>query len=164
MKSSKKIKTKYVVLSIVLAVFFVSLSIFISKKPNQPPHTNSNQQAQTTPTPSPKKLPHGKETFIFSHGELVVGPKPTQLIIDPIDPKYNQKQTLTITIPHNKPIATASATIITDNLSEKIELQKISSDIYSASWNMKDNYKYKYIIKLEFSDDTETFTGDLRFR
>ena len=162
-KKLHKIKTEYVILSIVLAVFFVSLSLYITNKP-QPTSNNNPQQAQATPTPTPKPLPSGKRIYNGSHGSDVTGPKPTQIIIDPIDPEIGDKQTLTLKIPHDKPIINATAVLVTDNQHHHFTLINTSSDLWNTEWEAKDTYDYNYQIQLNLSDENETFTGALTFR
>jgi len=166
--SKKKIKTEYIIFSISLFILLGTLSVYLTSKnglsDSSLSSTDSLQQTQVTPTHTPKPLPNGKQVYNFSHGNLVVGPKPTQAIIDPIDPEVGNTQIFTIKVPHDKPITIATTTLVTDNNQREFTLENISSDIWQAEWKVEDTYNYKYQIQFEFSDANEAFTGALTFR
>jgi len=169
-ENSKKLKTKYLLYIVCPLIFLGSLGLYLLFNNyfsgNELFKKSSPDQAQTTPTPKPtiKPLPTGKQIYDYSHGDYVVGPKPRQVIIDPIDPEIGDTQTLTLTVPHDKPIIRIKTTLITDNESTAINLIKGLDDTYVASWRMTDSYDYKYQITFEFSDNTETFSGAITFR
>ena len=171
-EGSKKLKSKHLLYIVYPLIFFGALGIYLYLSnyfsDRELSETSSTDQAEAeaeaTPKPIIKPLPTGKQIYNYSHGKNVVGPKPTQVIIDPIDPKTGDTQTLTITLPHDKPVTNTKATLITDNESTAINLTKELEDTYVANWRMTDSYDYKYQITFEFSDNTETFSGAVTFR
>lgn len=127
-------------------------------------YEETGQTVASTPKPTPKPLPTGRQTYNISHSSQVLGPKPTQAIIDPIDPNTGQTQTLIVTIPHDKPLTEVKAFLYTDHTQKQLALKNTQSGIWVAQWTMEDTYLYKYQIQFIFSDANETFKGALTFR
>lgn len=137
---------------------------FLSSQLSDP----SSDYSNPSPLPTPKPLPTGSQTYNISHGESVVGPKPTKATINPLDPKIGDTQTLTIQVSHDKPVTKASITLLTDNAKQELPLQLISGTtsegVWQASWTMEDSYDYSYQTDFHFFDGAEEFTGGLAFR
>ncbi|MFC1653589.1 hypothetical protein ACFL1M_01965 [Patescibacteria group bacterium] len=169
-KTIPKVGKEYILLGFAFLLFVVALFIYLNQTKESnlfgPPLSNpsSNSKTKLDPTPTPKPLPNGAQTYNYSHGNQVVGPKPTKVIIDPIDPNQGQKQTLTLKIPHDKPITNATATLNTDNNQKESKFENNGGDLWIAEWIVDDSYEYTYKIKFEIQDSQETFSGDLTFR
>lgn len=129
---------------------------------------NSNVSSSPTPNPTIKPLPHGRQLYSYSHGPLTKGPKPSKATIDPIDPKMNQEQYLSIKIEHDKEVTSATGTLITDNQEKNFKMELISgtktNGVWGAKWRMTDTYLHRYQIKYVFKDKNETHQGALTFR
>jgi hypothetical protein len=134
------------------------------KKTKNQPKTLIDQQA----FPTPKPLPTGKQTYNFSHGDKVVGPKPTQAIIDPIDPISGSQQSLTIILKDQLPLTSAQAIIKTDNQRLTLDLKLVSNsttgEVWQVTWPVNDSYLNTYEIELSLKDTQNTFIGGLSFR
>jgi flagellar basal body-associated protein FliL len=115
-----------------------------------------------------KLLPSGKQVYNFSHSKTVTGPKPSQAVIDPIDPQTNQQTHFEIKIAHPNPVDTVHATLITDNQQKDIKLKLKDGSKTDGTWagtfTMKDSYNYTYQIAFIIKSQAETYEGALTFR
>ncbi len=102
--------------------------------------------------PTPRPLAHGKQIYNISGGTKGA-PQMTKFIIDPIDPKPEETQTITIKARDSKPITEIKVTIITDNKNTPHTLERIEgtelNGVWQGSWQIDDTYDYKYQAKLE---------------
>ena len=171
-KKIKKLITKYFVYIVYPLIFFGSLGIYLVLSNyfsnRELSKTNFINQAQSTPKPTIKPLSTGKQIYDYSHGKDVVGPKPTQTIIDPIDPKPGGTQFLSVKIGDAIPVQKANIILKTDN--QEVEYPLVLTkegdgfDIWTANWEMNDSYEYTYQIDMVIYGITETFLGGLTFR
>lgn len=120
------------------------------------------------PTPAPRPLPSGKQIYNLSHGENVVGPKISQVIVDPLDPSVGGTQIVTIKITHTSPVIEAKATLETDNMSKTYTFERIggvdTDGTWQASWKMEDSYDQNYYLSFKLTSETDTYEGGLTFR
>jgi hypothetical protein len=175
-ENSKKLKTKYFLYIVYPLIFLGSLGLYLVFNNyfsgNELFKKSSPNQAQATPTPTPKPtikpLPTGKQTYNYSHSSSVAGPKPTQIIIDPIDPKQGDAQILSVKIGNTTPISKANIVLKTDNQETEYPLvlteKGVDFGIWTAKWEMNDSYDYTYQIEIVIYGTVETFTGALTFR
>jgi hypothetical protein len=120
------------------------------------------------PLPPVLPLPHGKQEWKFSHGDEVTGPKIQGAIVDPLDPSYGDKQTVTIMVNDNSPVLGAVATVYTDNKQISHPLKFVSGSategVWQASWEVNDSYDYVYFIDFVVGGESGTWNGALTFR
>lgn len=145
------------------------LNTLVSKLKSSPgPVATAAPIPTPSPTPTPKPLPHGLQIYRFSHGKNVVGPKPTKVMINPIDPKLNSYQTFTVTIKHNQPVTSAQIVLVTNNYSQTIPLKlksgSLTDGVWVAKYKFTHSYNHTYQIKMLFSDGQQEFHGGLTFR
>jgi len=175
-ENSKKPKSKYILYIVPPLIFLGSLGLYLVFNNyfsvGDLFKTDSSDQAQTTPEPTPKPtikpLPTGKQVYAYSHGDDVVGPKPTEVTIDPIDPILGGTQLLSVKIGNVIPVSKANIVVKTDNQETEypLVLTEKGDDfgIWTASWKMNDSYDYIYKIDIVVDGVTETFSGGLSFR
>jgi len=181
-KNSTKLKTKYLIYLVCSLIFFGSLGIYLvfsnyfsnrefsnrEFSNREFSRTSFSDQAQATPKPTVKPLPTGKQIYNYSHGNDVVGPKPTQVIIDPIDPKPGSTQSFSVKIGDATPVQKANIVLKTDNQETEYPLvlteKGVDFGIWTANWEMNDSYDYTYQIDIIIYGITETFSGGLAFR
>ncbi len=167
----KKYKIEYIIFAASLLIFLSSLGFYLFFRNNQSKldiSSDSIQQALAVPTPTPKPLPKGSQEYLISHGPLVVGPKLSKVIIDPIDPTPDQTITITADISYDSEITQVIAYLITDNQSQPLELELISGSKTDGTWQIeiktKDTYLYTYRLNFELKSSVDNYTGGLTFR
>lgn len=122
-----------------------------------------------SPTPLPPKiLPTGDQTYTFSHGPDVVGPKLHTVIVAPIDPAVGAMQTITATITHTSPVTTVTGYLYTDKGVTEHPFKMISGTAtdgtWSSSWFMPSTYLQIYYLNFSIKSTTTSWDGGLRFR
>ena len=174
-------KHLYIILTILIVTLLTAIIIMLNpfsslKEKYQAAMTSGSRERkqQTTPTsspspsPSPMYLAPGKQTYHISHGDKVTGPKPSKLVIDPINPTPDQKTTITVDISSNSDITKAQIILVTDNDSQTLDLKLIQGDKQTGIWQttakIKDTYLYKYLLNFNLQSSTGTYTGGLTFR
>lgn len=123
--------------------------------------TDSNSKVSPELSPKPiKPIGAGDQTFQFSHSPKVIGPKPQQVILSPIDPQENQSIKITVIIKNDSPVTKADLVIYTDNDTQTKELKLIDGDKTNGTWQaeLKLNDTYQYIYKIYF--DLQSTTGN----
>lgn len=153
----------------VLAVFFFDPVVWKGlRKPTPTPAI-----VAVEPTPSePRlltKLPKGTQTYTFSHGDKVTGPKPSTVTMDPLSTTLNEKQSITITISDSSPVTSASVFLTTDTkkdvehvLSKKTTQDK--KDVWTGSWTVEDTNDQRYEARLYITNATGVYDNTMRFR
>ncbi len=149
--------TKITILLLISLLGLLTASYFYiqidAKKNNRPLLFESKQkpakteEIKSSSKPLPIILPAGKQTYRFSHGKDVVGPKPESITIDPLTPNKGEKQTVTLKISAAAPAESASIEIITDNKSADHRLNFADGN-WTGSWEIDDTYDYKYGLRL----------------
>lgn len=112
----------------------------------------SQPEIATTPSPSPKAILQGTETYSVSQPANHLGPNITKVVVDPHDPKLNQEQTLTVFASDPNQVLGVNIEVIADNTSYNLPLKLISGSpqegIWSAKYIVKDTVLYRYLLKL----------------
>lgn len=115
------------------------------------------------PTPTPYPLPQGSQTYPFGYGSDIQGPKPSEVTINPYDPKKGEKQTFTVKIKHDKPITYAAIILETDNKVKTYPLTRTQGtdtegSIWETTITTDDTHFYVYNVGLDFQSGTEKTT------
>lgn len=176
----KKAKIKLIVFLVVLVVLLISLLVYFFSKNEKNPSEDSlvsiesdkrSRQLSASPSPSPGVpyvLPSGSQTYRFSHGPDVVGPKIQTMTVNPLDPKVGSTQTFTLEIKSESPVTKTSIIIYSDSQEKNVDLKLISGDslkgVYQGSWNVNDTYNNKYALKYILKTEKNTFDNISYFR
>lgn len=142
-------------------------NIFTKPAPRLARTSASLPSQQATPTPTPKSIPTGKQTFSVSSGKQT-GPQFTTGEIDPYDPAPGTKQTISVSAASTSPITTMNLTMQTDTKSKEIPMQltggTTTKGTWEGVWSVDDTYLYKYDATITATDGQETnsFTITLR--
>jgi len=98
-------------------------------------------------------------TFKVSHN-AELGPKITNIIIDPLNATLNDEINITLTLSHPSAIKKVSANIETDSDPININFKKDSrvgnSESWSTTFQLTSPILYKYIYNFSASDDTNS--------
>jgi len=101
------------------------------------------------PSPSPTFLRQGKNSYTISQGDKTV-PQIRKAIIDPLDPKLNENQTVQIKISHPNAIESVTLKLTSDNDQTEIDMKLIegtSTDgTWEAKWKIQDTVLYNYLL------------------
>ncbi|MBU1326794.1 DUF11 domain-containing protein [Patescibacteria group bacterium] len=122
-----------------------------------------------TPTPSPiKDIPGGKQVYNVSNGDKVVGPKISQITLDPQTPTPDETQTVTIKVKNDSPVTETSVYIQTDNNELKHVLKLIegtaTDGTWQGSWKITDTYNYNYYFRFNLISATGEYNDGPRLR
>lgn len=157
------------VLIIISALVFFGLVVTIAfpniKKlfTKTPPHIPSKVTCA-----SPLPLAKGFQSWKFSYGDAVVGPKIGTATIDTLTPPPGSTQTLTLTIKNQTPVIKALATVYTDNSHESYELAVTKGTTYDGTWQgiwkLTDSTDCIYRIEFDLRSSSGNWTGALTFR
>lgn len=140
-----------VIVVILAAIVYVYKAQQLAALPEETSVTQPNGTTETaaTPTPTPTKLFHGKDTYHISGG-APDDPHFPQVDIDPLDPDVGTAQAYTVKIISKYPVTTAFLTIKTDSRDTKVPLSLTSGTrqdgIWQATWTMPETYLYNYQI------------------
>lgn len=127
---------------------------------------SSPQEGFTAPAASPETrqitaLPEGSQTYTFSHGSTVKGPKMSTLTIDPLTPEAGTTQTLKLTAAYSSTIKGAKVEVVTDNRRVEHILQRTAGtdteSTWEGNWILEDTYDYKYGFRFILTSDAETY-------
>lgn len=158
-----------IVIGILLLIIIVLLTIqqIYSKKITQPISSSGEHSPSATPCIS-KALSGGLQTYRFSHGKDVVGPKLQVVNIDPFDPQPNQIINITAEIKHDSPIKKAIVTLISDNKKSVKEMKLTGGDTTNGTWNaeikIEDTYLCIYKLNFDLQSETGNYNNDMVFR
>ena len=113
-------------------------------------------------------LPSGKQSWAFSRGSEVKGPKIDIATVDPLTPGKGDVQTVTITVKNDTPVTKAITTLFTDNQSLVLDLKLISGSstdgTWAISWKISDTYNNIYHINFDLISSSGNWSGALTFR
>lgn len=132
-----------------------------------------SSEAQTplsgaTPSKPPYTLPQGPQTYRFSHGKDVTGPKIQVVTIDPLDPKIGSTQTITLEIESPTPLKSAEITLTSDNQEKTLDLKLKSGDslkgTYTGSWQVDDTFDIKYSVRYLLLSANDKFDNTMYIR
>ena len=182
---AKKANVEIVIFSVVLVVLLISLFVYFFLKNENNLFKNdltlvsveSDRRSKLPsvspslppgPTSIPYTLPSGPQTYRFSHGSNVTGPKIQTMIINPLDPKKGTTQTVTLAINSESPVTKASIIIYSDSQEKDVNLKLISGDFlkgtYQGSWEVNDTYNNKYALRYILKAEKNTFDNVSYFR
>lgn len=153
----------------------ITLSSIVQSLVSTAPENNSLTLTASSATPPPVPtqknhyvLPTGAQTYRFSHGTEVTGPKPQLVTISPLDPQPGSTQTITLIIHSASPIQNAVVTVGTDNQKKTLNLQLTSGDsfkgTYQGSWQVDDTYDEKYFLHYLLKSENGTFENTMYLR
>lgn len=130
--------------------------------------TPSIEVAVATPNPSPTyTLPLGPQTYEFTHGDNVKGPKPKSLTLSPLSPSKNANQQATIIASDNSPITNVTITIVSDTLVEIHDLDLSSgtnSDgTWTGSWALNDTIDNRYAARITLTSANGKYDSAMWF-
>lgn len=127
---------------------------------------NSPESPIPTPTRNPNyKLPAGPQSYNFSHGDQVVGPRVTSVSFSPLAAEKDTKQSLSAVFPSSEKVTSAIFSFSTDTLSDqKVDLKQKPDNpsIWEATWTMPDTTKNKYHVRLIFSGEKGVYDEVMR--
>lgn len=160
-------------LIIISALVFVGLVITIFF----PGIINKLTSLFTKPTPrtpakvtcaSPLPLAKGFQSWKFSYGNGVKGPKIDTATIDTLTPPTSSTQTLTLTIKNQTPVTKALATVYTDNSHQSYDMAvtkgTTTDGTWQGIWKLNDTTDCIYHIDFDLQSSSGNWTGGLTFR
>lgn len=122
------------------------------------------EKAKKTPLP----LPQGPQTYRYSHGKDVLGPKPQMVQLSTIDPGLNGKQKIEVTIIHDSPVTEAAVNLMTDNKVERHLLTRISgtdmNGVWEGEWVVDDTYLDRFFLQFDLKSKNSSYKDGLSFR
>ena len=166
-------KKSFLLIALVLAFVFLAIIIlwrFYFSRSLSSVDVNFSSEP---PTCNSKPIPSGKQVFNSSYGKKVLGPKPSQTIIDPLDPKIGGKQTISVSIKNPTPVLKATATLETNKavnvINQPMELSSgtPTDGVWTTTWTMPGKYDCFYQIKflIQSGDKKEDiYQGGLSIR
>lgn len=114
------------------------------------------------------RLPKGSQSWAFSFGDGVTGPKIQTATIDTLTPRAGSTQNLTLTIKNQSPLTTARAFVYTDDRSQQYDLKltkgSATDGTWSGLWRLDDTTDCTYHIDFDLRSPTGDWTGGLTFR
>ena len=164
----------FVIVAVVVVGSLFLLQFLLQKKSSTAPKDGSlTLTAPTAPTPLPEKkppyvLPTGAQTYRFSHGTNVTGPKPQLVTIDPLDPRSGSTQTISVVVHSTSAVQSVVVVIGTDHQEKTLNLQLTSGDsqkgTYQGSWQIDDSYENKYSFRYILTAENSAFNNTMYVR
>ena len=147
---------------------YLKIKAFLATWKKPTPAEFSENSAPNNFSGVPYTLPSGSQTYRFSHGEDVVGPKIKTVIVDPLDPQPDADQTITLEIESVSPVKSAVIIVATDNREKTLNLKLISGDslegAYQASWQVNDTYNARYSFRYILTAEDSIFDNIMYLR
>ncbi len=147
---------------------YLKIKAFLATWKKPAPAEFSGDPTPNSPLGAPYTFPSGIQTYRFSHGKDVVGPKIKTAIIDPLDPQPGATQTITLEIESVSPVKSAVIIAATDNRKETLSLKLISGDFlegaYQVSWQVKDTYNVRYFFRYILTAEDSVFDNIMYLR
>lgn len=146
---------------------FPAVSRLLTRLPWPVSLSNNNP---TLPEPQvPTTLPKGTQTYTFSYGDAVQGPKPQTLTINPLSPDSGQPQSITIAIRNTTPVTDVSVFTTTDTKNEvRHTLTRTggtpTDGAWEGSWTLDDSYLSRYYIRLYIKSNKNIYNEIMKFR
>ncbi len=136
--------------------------------PSPSPLSSPPPTAPVVPEKIFTPLPTGSQTYKFSHGDQVLGPKISEITIDPLEIKPGEKQTITLLAAHTFPITSVSIEIITDTKTTPHTLDKIGGTnqdgTWQGTWEFEDTTAKRYGIRLILKSSDHDYDNIMVFR
>lgn len=119
------------------------------------------------PTPTPKSIPHGKQTFSVSSGKKT-GPQYTDGVIDPYDPAPGAPMLVSVHITSVKPVTKSTMNVRTDTAIQEVGMElkegTATSGLWTGVWAANDTYLYTYNLALRATDGEEENVVEITLR
>lgn len=141
---------------------------------SRPSPSPQNQAGPPSPAVAPQSegvaytLPSGPQTYRFSHGKDVKGPKVQVVTFDPLDPEVGSTQTITLEIDSPSPLKNAAITLTSDNQEKSLTLKKTGGDAlqgtYQTSWVVDDTFELKYSVRYLLLSENDKFDNTMYIR
>jgi len=154
----------YYYISISYPTLFADITTSVKSSP-QP-----KQEETLLPRPPIRKavaLEDGPRTYKFSHGDQVVGPRISELTMNPLNNKEGENQTLTIKATHPLPITNVTIELITDNKIVKHELKLIEGSatdgVWQTNWQSSDTHSGRYGLRLFLESSDNNYDNVMMF-
>ncbi len=148
-------------IAILLGIMVIAAGIiyFVPSK-----HSRDNLNVQLPQKIQP--LPQGRQVYSISTKEE--GPKITQAVIDPFDPKIGEQQLFEVSAHYTKPITAMNVVFLTDHGSSTLMLIHASGTTMDGVWRgtttVIDSHDYIYSALIRAHSGTSTTPIDLSFR
>ncbi len=138
------------------------------KKLSISPPVSLTPTVTPSPTPTPYPLPQGKQEYKISHSKSILGPKVTNVSIDPFDPKVGEKQEYILHVLHNAPLSNVLLSLQTDNKIATISLEKKEETEKESTWRTTivtdDTHLYVYYAQFILRQNGQEYAAGLTFR
>ena len=147
----------------------ISLSSFKKIISNQDSKVIENEMpVGIEPTPTPIPLPTGLQSYEFTHGAQVVGPKVAKIVYDPLTPSAGETQKVTLTAAYSVPITEVVLTIVSDHLITPHVLSLASgtntNGTWTGSWVIDDTLNTRYAARTTLKSTIDTHDSAMWFR
>lgn len=149
-------------------------SRLVSLYPSSPSPSPQNQVGlaqrdnNLAPSKPPYTLPSGPQTYRFSHGKDVTGPKVQVVTFDPLDPAVGSTQTITLEIDSPSPLKSATITLTSDNQEKTLDLERTSGDTlkgtYQTPWVVDDTFELTYAVHYLLLSENDKFDNTMYIR
>ena len=121
-----------------------------------------------TPTPTPYPIAQGKQEYIVN-ARTNDGPKLLKAIINPLDPKIGDAQSVSVTIKSTTPVGRVMVALRTDNdifTNHQLVLDTGTNKDGSCtgSWKTENKHDYLYQITLTATNDKESSSATITVR
>lgn len=147
---------------------YLKIKAFLSGLRKPAPAGFSNNRFPQASGGVPYTLPSGIQTYRFSHGKDVVGPKIQTVVIDPLDPQPGATQTITLEIESESPMKSVVIVAATDNQEQTLNFKLTAGDslkgTYQASWQLNDTYDAKYAFRYILTAEDSVFDNIMFLR
>ncbi len=132
-----------------------------------PPTASLPSPSPSGPSPSPAFLLQGKQSYSISQGDKTV-PQITKAIINPIDPKLNETQTVQVKVSHTSPVNSVTLKLTSDNDQAEINMKLVEgtnlNGTWEATWEIKDTVLYNYLLTITAKSDDKTGSAGIAMR
>lgn len=130
-----------------------------------------SEELSETPIPTPTrkpnyKLPEGPQSYNFSHGDNVTGPRVSTVSFSPLAAKKDTTQTVSAVFPAGEAVSSVVFSYDTDNLkNQKLELSKKPNNpsIWEGTWTMPDTTDNIYNVRLIFLGNSGVYDEVMKF-
>lgn len=135
----------------------------ILTKPGVSTPTPTPTPKSPTPTPTPTRLLSGKETYYISQTDKTKALAISSLILDPLDVKKEDKQTLIVKVVSDVAVQSVSIEFQSDTKKRTLTLTlgegAPTSGDWKTTWTLDDSVLYKYILTITATDANSKSTA-----
>ncbi len=165
----QSLRTRRFFVPLVSLVSLVSLVGFVGFRVFQPKAVTVSPPPifHPLPTPTPKSIPNGKQTFSVSSGKKT-GPQYTNGMIDPYDPERGSPMIVSVQITSEKPVVKSTMNVRTDTAIQEVAMElkegTATSGLWTGVWVANDTYLYTYNLSLKATDGEEENVVEITLR